>query len=607
MNAMRFLVLLMVVAVSLGLGVFGQHWLNIAVSLDLWGYWVVAVLIGIWLFFTVTILRAKIRSFWDWLGWKGMAWVLVSGLFLISREPTEFKIVMDEPMLVAMSQGMHVQRSTTMPVRSYVISGVKEYWGGFQDKRPLLFPFILSAVHDVTGYRVENVFWLNKALVFGLLIFAWLLGRRLDTKMGGEFMMLWLCGWPILAQNACGGGFEILNLLLVMLVFAAAWQFLSRSDYDTEAFLLCSCLLLAHTRYESVLYLLVFAGIWLVRSMANRRWSLSWFTAISPLFLVPVLWQRKIVSAYDTTVAWQFRNGDDHAFGIDYIYSNLQHAFRFLLVPNAELAGSALFGAFGLLAFVGLAICALQVIVRKDKMSPDIKALCWVVACVLLGFGVLLSYHWGQLDDPVATRLALPMIGVMGLAGCAIRPLLLPTVPAGHIMMGILALWTVGYSLPSMSQHRYSQRNIHNAIYQWSSDEIAHTGSRSPLIITYQERLWTIYGKHAFGLKEAAGRLPQIDFHRMVKTFDDVFLIQQFIYDPSTLQMIPLRGNRFVDGVELETVAERTFYPFNVTRISRVKAIDLDRAKKDQLPQEQFEVFRNASPTELKAWRDLLP
>jgi hypothetical protein len=604
---MRLLVLILVAVFSLVLGLFGRSWLNIAALLDQWGYWVVVVLVVTWSYLAAVVLRHQARGIWDWLGWKGLAWVVVAGLFLTSREPAEFKVVMDEPMLMAISQGMHVHRSTTIPARSYTVAGVKEYWGGFQDKRPLLFPFILSLVHDAAGYRVENVFWLNKVLVFVVLILAWQLGRRLDLQFGGELMMLWLCGWPILAQNACGGGFEIFNLMLVLLFCAAVWQFLARSDYDTEAFLLCSCLLLAHTRYESVVYLFVFAGIWLARSIRNRRWSLSWFAVIAPLFLVPILWQRSVFSSSAGESAWEFRGGNDHAFGLDYIRSNLEHACHFLVTPNAELAGSGFFGVLGLLALIALGICLFRAIPQKDPMAPKFKAVLWVVGGVLLGFAVLLSYHWGQLDDPVASRLVLPLVAVMGLAICVIRPLLLPTVHMGRLILTAFALWIAGYALPVMNQHRYSQNNIHTAIFRWAHEEIAHTGARSPLVISFHERLWSVYGVQAMSLADAAVRLPQIEFHRSVRTFDEVFLIQHLIDDFSTRQKVPLSGSRFANGVELETVAERSFYPFNLVRISRVKAIDLDRVEKDKVTPEPFEVFRSVSPADMKAWRDLLP
>ena len=143
MNIMRFLVLILVTVISLIFGILGQRWLDVATLLDQCGYWAIAVLVVAWSLLAISLLRTQVRGLWDGMGWKGLAWVSVAGLFLISREPAEFKVVMDEPMLVAMSQGMHVQRSTMMPVRSYTIAGVKEYWGGFQDKRPRLLPFLL--------------------------------------------------------------------------------------------------------------------------------------------------------------------------------------------------------------------------------------------------------------------------------------------------------------------------------------------------------------------------------------------------------------------------------------------------------------------------------
>ncbi len=605
MKHVRLLVLVLVSVFSLVLGLCSRSWWDIGAVLDYAGYWTVAALVVLWLFMALALLRAQVRSLWSLLGWKGLAWVTVAWFFLISREPTEFKVLMDEPMLVFASQGMHYQRSATAPLRSYEIGGVKEYLGGFQDKRPLLFPFLLSLVHDATGYRVENIFWLNKAMVLGLLFVAWMAGRKLDPKFGGVLMMLWLCGWPILAQNACGGGFEILNLALVIIVFAAATQFLSRGDDKTEAFLLSSCMLLAHTRYESVLYMLVFAGIWLVNAIMKHRWTLSWFTALSPLLLITILWQRKIVSANGSI--WQLRKGNDHPFSTDFIPANSKHALRFLLEPNADMAGSPLFGALGLLALMGLGFCLFRAIKKHTEPDFRLKALGWVAGIVFLSFGVLLSYHWGQLDDPLVSRLALPLIGVMGLAGCASRPLLLPTAQTGRLLIGVMAFWIIGYAMPVMNQHRYSQNNIHATIFRWARQEITAVGCRSPLVISYQQIMWLIYGTQSLSLPEAASRMTQIEFHRGVQTYDVVFVIQSFMDDPATRQKIPLKGNRFVDGVALETLAEKSFYPFNLIRISRVKSIDLDRVSKDKTAQEDFEVFHSASPADLQGWRDLLP
>ena len=579
MTNVRFFVLIMTTAISLVLGVFGRSWWDIGSVFDYCGYWTVAALVVVWVVMAAAILRAGVRTFWCRLRASGLIWVLLAWLFLIGREPTEFKVLMDEPMLVSASQGMHFQRSTTIPLRSYEIGGSKEYWGSFQDKRPPLFPFILSLVHDATGYRVENVFWLNKVLLLVFLILAWLAGNQLDEKLGGGLAMLWFCGWPILAQNACGGGFEIFNLTLIIIVFLAARRFLANSDDRTEAFLLCSCQLLAHTRYESVLYVLVFAGIWLVRSIASRRWTLSWFTAVSPLFLIPVLWQREIVSVHGEI--WQLGKGNDHAFGIDFVYSNLRHASRFLFEPNPDFAGSPFFGALGLLALMGLGLCLVRKIRAGAAIAPELKALCWVGGIVAASFGVLLSYHWGQLDDPVVSRLILPLVGLMGFACCAVRPFLFPTVQVGRLILGIMAFWVVGYALPVMNQHLYSQHNIHMEIFRWARLEIGRVGSRSPLIISSEQMLWSIHEIQALSLPEAASRLPQIEFHRSVRTYDDVFLIQDLVDDPTTRQKVPLQGSRFADGVALETVAEKSFYPFKwVVRISRIKKIDLDHAAK---------------------------
>jgi hypothetical protein len=425
---------------------------------------------------------------------------------------------------------------------------------------------------------VENVFLLNKALVLSLLLLGWSAGRALDPDCGGPLFILWLCGWPLIAQNACGGGFEILNLALVLLSFLAAIRYLKDRSEVNEVFLLVTCLLHANTRYESVLYLLVFAAVWLGGAIRSRSWSVSWVTVFSPLLLLPCLWQRVMVA---TSERWSLELADraaSRALSWGNVSGNLAHAWRFLAIPDPMLGGSPLFGGLGVLALLGLTF----VLIRswrqvKLEQRPPLVAAALVGSVALAGFGVLMFYFWGGLDDPVASRLALPLIGVMGLALCAVRPHLLSSPGARNFLFGVMGFWIVGYVLPVVNEHRYTQNSIHMRIFEWSRAVIARTGAKHPLVIGLHARIWTAYQEAALTPNMAWAAMPQIACQRQVGTFDDVFVVQSLIVARHKGAETLLPGNRLPEGVELEPVAESSFYPFNRVRISRVKSIDLDR------------------------------
>lgn len=596
---MRLSLLSFVAVVALCLGGLGQRWFDTTELLAATGYWAMLLLFLLWGASMVVWLRRNGVGWWGRIGWRGVLLIGAAWLFLVSREPAEFKVVMDEPMLMGASLGMHLDRTPVVPRAVYELAGQGEVQPGQIDKRPLLFPFLLSLLHDLLGYHVGNVFLLNRALVLVLVLLAWLAGRSLDPAAGGPLLLLWLCGWPLLAQNACGGGFEVLNLVLILLTFLAAVRYLRERCAENEVFLLLTCLLLANTRYESVLFLAVFAGAWIVGGIRNRDWAVSWVTVCSPLLLVPFFWQRVMVATSDRYMELGAR-GVEHVLGLGYIPANLAHAWRFLGVPDPTLAGSPLFAGLGLLALLGLPFVAL-----RTRGSGALGPLLGTVAVVLAGFGVLMTYFWGQLDDTVASRLALPLIGAMGLALCAGRAHWLPSRGGARFLFAVMGAWFVGYVLPVANEHRYTQNVIHMRIFDWSREVIGRTGARHPLVIGTHARIWTAYRAAALTPKLAWGAMERIAYQRRIGTFDEVFVVQSLVYDPRSDGYVPLPGNALPDGVTLEPLAESSFHTFNRVRISRLRSVDLEQVERAGPPRDEpTVVFQDLGPEERRQMRE---
>ena len=167
-------------ALAVVLGFFAIRGEAAIVFVSRTGYWFVLaafVLLvrALWLTY-----RDEVRALrWRTIDWTSVAVVGLGGLILLVHETFGFKILMDEIMLLGTSMSMHFDKTVLTPMRGNDIQGVYVVLDGMMDKRPLFFPFLLSLLHDLTGYRPENAFVLNGLLTFVFLGLVNAAGRRL--------------------------------------------------------------------------------------------------------------------------------------------------------------------------------------------------------------------------------------------------------------------------------------------------------------------------------------------------------------------------------------------------------------------------------------------
>ena len=165
---------------------------------------------------------------------------------------------------------------------------------GMMDKRPLFFPFLVSVLHDVSGYRPANSFVLNGGLTFVFLGLVNQLGRMLAGRKAGWLGVALFAGLPLLAHNATGGGFELLNLVMILCTLLLGARLISRRDDVSMTAFCFSALLLAQVRYESVIYLLPVAGIVAWLWWNEGRLILPWPVLLAPLLMIHYPLQHRI-------------------------------------------------------------------------------------------------------------------------------------------------------------------------------------------------------------------------------------------------------------------------------------------------------------------------
>src|SRR5258708_19276052 len=173
---------------------------------------------------------------------------------------------------------MHYFRDVAMMVRGYDIQGVFLSTDNYLDKRPYFYPFLVSLLHDLTGYRLLNAYLVNAMLMPAALGLVFVFGRLLTGWQGGLLAVVLLGSLPLLGQNATGSGMELLNFVMILAAMVLAAEYLRAPKEEALAALALAAVLLAQARYESALYVLPVAGLVFLGWLRARRILLPWQT-----------------------------------------------------------------------------------------------------------------------------------------------------------------------------------------------------------------------------------------------------------------------------------------------------------------------------------------
>jgi 4-amino-4-deoxy-L-arabinose transferase-like glycosyltransferase len=484
------------------------------------------------------------------------------------------KVLFDEYVLEGTAWHMHLTKEVGTPLRAYDFQGTWLVIDTFLDKRPYFFPFLISVVHDLTGFRLANTFALNVTLAFVALAATYWLVRTLTGRIAPAlFTVALLATLPLFGQNATGASMELLNLTMIALVMVAAVLYLQQPGPDRVAFLTLGTVLLAQTRYESVLFVFPVAAVILLGWWQSRRVWLPWPAIIAPLLLVPYVWHDRFVST--KPILWQLREGEESRFAFKYLAGNLEGARNFFLSISPVQPNSLWLVVLGLTGIAWGARRAWKHL-RAGTLAHRGTATVLIAfgLTVAANLGLLMFYYWSRLDEPIATRFALPFCLSLALAaGWVVHAIDQKGIAATRCAtLGLLA-WFLTIAAPVYAHRFYTTHNLVLHELNWELEQ-ALAQPRPTLWITAKATLPFLLEKvPALNTSIAAVRGPQIAWHLRQGTFQGVMISQ--VLRPTTA-----KGDMIVDpdeelpaGFQLETVAEKRFGARWI-RISRLVAID---------------------------------
>jgi len=377
-----------------------------------WGYWGISACFLLFLYF---LIQEKLFSkFKRWVFQN--RWVVVLSiaitLFFHAHERMELKILFDEFAINLTAKEMFLNHE------AYAVSGAHRFHDflfgvyGMVDKRPIFFPYVVSLLHTFTGYRMENVFILNSLLTIGFLLLVFEFTRKLTSRSYGVFSVLMFSTLPLLAQNTNGGGFEIMNLVMILLLMLTTVSYLESEGTKGLNFMIITAVLLANTRYESILYLAVPLATVLLKAWRNRKLELTWFSVISPVLIMLPLLSNRVFTSNDGFMD----NQRDTFFGSQYIARNFAAAVGYLFEFDGTYNNSLLISILGIVAIVFVLVLAIRLLpqsIRHDSVIPVFYLVFGISFGIL---GILSFYHWAQWTDPLTSRFSLPLQLMMVLS-----------------------------------------------------------------------------------------------------------------------------------------------------------------------------------------------
>lgn len=539
------------------------------------GYW---VMLATFLCFASALWRLARRNWADWRPGRAdlgaLALVLACCGLWAAHEKHGFKILADEELLLGTSMGIHYDREIGYPARASDATGPLLLSLKVVDKRPFFFPFLVALVHDLTGYRPTNPFWLNTVLGAVFLGLVYVLGWQIArSRWAGALLVLLFAGLPLAAQQAAGGGFELLNLVMILAVLLLGRRYARAPDEDSLEALCLAAVLLALTRYESVVFVFPVAALVLWGWARAGRVILSWPVVAAPLFLLPYVLQNRVFAANPATWELGSKPGADAPFALHYVPDNLGHALAFFFDTSGYQANSVYFAALGLAALPFL----LLLVVRTLRQGGTAAATDVGGAMVTLGLfaiaALLMMYFWGQFDHPVIRRLSLPVHLLFGIAIVTVGASFVRSARGWQFALAGAVAALVFQGLPMMARQAYAWDYTPGVEMAWREEFLKKFPQRDYLFIDQDSTFWITQRMPATPIKQAGERKDGLAYHLRNHSFSAIYVFQRFKVDPDTGALTLDPADDVGPDFELEPVMQKRIATLHLARISRVTAI----------------------------------
>jgi len=381
-------------------------------------------------------------------------------------------------------------------------------------------------------------------------------------------------GLPLMAQQAAGGGFELLNLVMIASVIWLACRYVEKPNPDTTAALCLGTTLLAQTRYESALFIVPVAALIVWNWVRSGRVLLPRSIWLLPVFLMPYVLQNRQFENNESL--WELAgqgSGATTPFSLDNLPDNLGHALAFFFDTSGFQPNSITFAILGLLALPFFGIWITRVLRDPKPVAPTDTVIA-IMGLGLLGVtGLLLIYFWGQFDHPVIHRLSLPLHFVMMLAIIVVLARWVKWAQKWKALCALSLIALLAHGLPVMAKRAYEMDYLPAREMAWRQEFLERFPERDYLFIDQDSVFWITNRVTATPIKQAQIRKEGLMYHLKNHSFSAMYVFQRFKVNDQTGELVLEPADELGVDFELEPVWEKRIATLVIGRISRVKKI----------------------------------
>lgn len=474
-------------------------------------------------------VRREAVSAWLKENWPGILLAAtVTVIAALAVEPA-LRMLSDEANLLGTSKNFFASKTAT-----FTVSG-KNYYDSYWDvdvaidRRPTLFPFLVSLVHAVRGYSYRNVFVFNLLALPAFLLVSYRFAKSLLGETFALVATLLVMAHPITLISVRSGGFDFLATCFALLVIKSLLDLCHDQSPSKLAILWMNSCLFAEIRYEGVLFLpLVLAALLLFKMMSwDQLRPYAFVYALTPAYLLPRVWQAVVRGNIPE------QEPGATTFSLQNFFANAQEYLKPIIAPfESPPAHSAILIACGLVGGgLGLRWLARRVGAR-DSAAPRVRFALFVVAWLFLQVLISFSYVWGRAQYPSAARLFVPIDTFFSFVGAWV---LVRGLDRWRPFVSVLLAGSVFIAgVPVASQHRLLNRLTLTRESNTTWKFFERLGEKRILIVTEHPNLFTImdYGAMSF---DAARRDPYLLTAFARHLFYDVYVIQKLELSTNTL------------------------------------------------------------------------
>ncbi|HWA71029.1 MAG TPA: glycosyltransferase family 39 protein [Polyangiaceae bacterium] len=466
-------------------------------------------------------LRREAAVAWLRENWPGLLVALAVTVVAALAVQPALRVLSDEANLVGTSKNFFATKSAT-----FTVSGKNYYDSYFDidvaiDRRPTLFPFLVSLVHAVCGYSYKNVFLFNLLLLPAFVLVSYRLAKSLGGETFGLTAALAVVAHPITLITVRSGAFDFFAAFFALLSLKSLLDYTRDRTPAKLAILWLNLCLFAEIRYESALFIVPVVALLLLFRMVS--WGTlrpyAFVYALTPAYFVPRIWQ----SILRGNIPEQEPGAV--VFSLENFLDNAQEYFEPILSPfQSHPAHSAILIALGVVGCLGWLRWTIAHVRAKDFEAPELRFALFVAAWMLLQAIIAFTYVWGRAQYPSAARLVLAIDTFFSFAAAwVVTRALARWQPFVSVLLAVAVFLM---HVPVAAQHRMMNRltQTRESATTWSFFE--RLNEKRILIVTDQPNLFTIMGYGAMNF-ETARRDPYLFTAFSRHLFHDVYVIQQ--------------------------------------------------------------------------------